>query len=109
LCVEDHFEREWRERRERRERERVTDQDELAKEKATAQSTKEKELESVKLQERYLGMVKKKKRIRRLNDRKFVFDWDAGEDTSLDYNPIYKDKHQVRVGPLLMLIYCGLN
>ena len=40
-------------------------------------------------QERYLGVVKKKRRIRRLNDRKFVFDWDAGEDTSVDYNPLY--------------------
>ena len=41
-------------------------------------------------------MVKKKKRIRRLNDRKFVFDWDAGEDTSHDYNPIYSDRHQIQ-------------
>lgn len=53
----------------------------------------EKEKEAVK--ERYLGGVKKKKKIRKLNDRKFVFDWDAGEDTSHDYNPIYQDKHQV--------------
>ena len=48
------------------------------------------------LQERYLGMAKKKKRIRKMNDRKFVFDWDIQEDTSNDYNPIYKDKHQVQ-------------
>ena len=37
----------------------------------------EKEKEAVK--DRYLGGVKKKKRIRKMNDRKFVFDWDAGE------------------------------
>jgi len=48
------------------------------------------------LQERYLGIIRRKKRVRRLNDRKFVFDWDAGEDTSIDYNPIYKDKHHVQ-------------
>ena len=48
------------------------------------------------LQERYLGIIRRKKRVRRLNDRKFVFDWDAGEDTSVDYNPIYKDKHNVQ-------------
>lgn len=48
------------------------------------------------LQERYLGLKKKKKRIRRLNDRKFVFDWDAGDDTSTDYNPLYKEKHEVQ-------------
>ena len=47
-------------------------------------------------QERYLGIIKKKRRVRRLNDRKFVFDWDAGDDTSVDYNPIYKEKHQVQ-------------
>jgi len=45
---------------------------------------KEKELEAIR--ERYLGIIKKKRRVRRLNDRKFVFDWDAGEDTSIDYN-----------------------
>ena len=35
--------------------------------------------------------------MRRLNDRKFVFDWDAGDDTSVDYNPIYKEKHSVQL------------
>merc|ERR1719376_2026296 len=56
---------------------------------------KSKELEAIK--KRYLGGEKKKKRVRRLNDRKFVFDWDAGDDTSVDYNPIYKEKHEVRL------------
>ena len=40
--------------------------------------------------------MKKKRRVRRLNDRKFVFDWDAGEDTSNDYNHIYKDRHTIQ-------------
>ena len=40
-------------------------------------------------------MVKRKKRVRRLNDRKFVFDWDASEDTSVDYNDLYINKHNV--------------
>ena len=48
------------------------------------------------LQERYLGVTKKKKRVRRMNDRKFVFDWDANEDTSNDYNPLYKERHQIQ-------------
>lgn len=39
-------------------------------------------------QERYLGGVKKRRRTRHLNDRKFVFEWDASEDTSIDYNPL---------------------
>ncbi|KAM8716754.1 hypothetical protein ACLKA7_003601 [Drosophila subpalustris] len=55
---------------------------------------KEKELEAIR--ERYLGIVKKKRRVRRLNDRKFVFDWDAGEDTSIDYNNLYKERHHVQ-------------
>ena len=47
------------------------------------------------IKDRYLGMAKKKRRVRRLNERKFVFEWDASEDTAVDYNPIYKDRHQV--------------
>lgn len=48
------------------------------------------------IKERYLGLIKKKRRVRRLNDRKFVFDWDTSEDTSVDYNSIYKERHQVQ-------------
>ncbi len=55
---------------------------------------KEKELNAIK--DRYLGVVKRKRRMRRLNERKFVFDWDATEDTSVDYNPIYKERHQIQ-------------
>ena len=32
-------------------------------------------------------MSKKKRHIHRLNERKFVFEWDAVEDTAVDYNP----------------------
>uniref|UniRef100_A0ABD2VU49 Probable ATP-dependent RNA helicase DDX23 n=1 Tax=Trichogramma kaykai TaxID=54128 RepID=A0ABD2VU49_9HYME len=48
------------------------------------------------IQKQYLGLGKEKKRVRRLNDRKFVFDWDASEDTSIDYNDIYKERHHVQ-------------
>lgn len=44
----------------------------------------------------FTGIIKKKRRVRRLNDRKFVFDWDAGEDTSNDYNALYKERHHVQ-------------
>lgn len=60
------------------------------------QKDKDRERESDAIKERYLGLVKKKRRVRRLNDRKFVFDWDAGEDTSTDYNGLYKERHQVQ-------------
>uniref|UniRef100_A0A1L8DJ62 Probable ATP-dependent RNA helicase DDX23 n=1 Tax=Nyssomyia neivai TaxID=330878 RepID=A0A1L8DJ62_9DIPT len=59
-----------------------------------APKDKEKELEAIR--ERYLGIIKKKRRVRRLNDRKFVFDWDASEDTSVDYNALYKERHHVQ-------------
>uniref|UniRef100_A0A0V0G449 Probable ATP-dependent RNA helicase DDX23 n=3 Tax=Triatoma TaxID=30075 RepID=A0A0V0G449_TRIDM len=60
------------------------------------ETVKDKEKESEAIKERYLGLIKKKRRVRRLNDRKFVFDWDASEDTSVDYNPLYKERHQVQ-------------
>lgn len=44
----------------------------------------------------YLGLVKKKRRVRKLNERKFVFDWDTNEDTSIDYNNLYKDRHTIQ-------------
>uniref|UniRef100_A0A183IB79 Probable ATP-dependent RNA helicase DDX23 n=1 Tax=Soboliphyme baturini TaxID=241478 RepID=A0A183IB79_9BILA len=44
-----------------------------------------------------LGQInRKKKRGRRLHERKFIFDWDASEDTSTDYNPLYKQRHEVQ-------------
>lgn len=81
---------------------------------------KDKERESEAIRERYLGLMKKKRRVRRLNDRKFVFDWDASEDTSTDYNNLYKERHQVCIllftnivekddNVLMMNLYCRFN
>jgi len=81
-----------RERREREERRKQRNEEEHGK-RLDKDATKE--LEAIK--DRYLGGQKKKKRARRLNDRKFVFDWDAGDDTSVDFNPIYKERHQVHL------------
>ncbi|XP_049269503.1 LOW QUALITY PROTEIN: probable ATP-dependent RNA helicase DDX23 [Rhipicephalus sanguineus] len=82
-------------RRKERERYREADGDEEdGRDKIREHKDKEKEFEAIK--ERYLGLIKKKRRVRRLNDRKFVFDWDASEDTAVDYNPIYKEKHTVQ-------------
>ncbi|XP_038208524.1 probable ATP-dependent RNA helicase DDX23 [Zerene cesonia] len=66
------------------------------KDKDDELSGKDKEREEEAIKARYLGIVKKKRRVRRLNDRKFVFDWDASEDTSNDYNALYKERHQVQ-------------
>uniref|UniRef100_UPI00398F6545 probable ATP-dependent RNA helicase DDX23 n=1 Tax=Pristiophorus japonicus TaxID=55135 RepID=UPI00398F6545 len=84
--LEDPQERERRERRERMERESQGNDEEGGRLKMREEKDKTKELQAIK--ERYLGGVKKRRRTRHLNDRKFVFEWDASEDTSLDYNPL---------------------
>ncbi|XP_015916717.1 probable ATP-dependent RNA helicase DDX23 [Parasteatoda tepidariorum] len=98
---ENDKERERRERREKREAEEALASaaaaaaaNESDRDKVRELKDKEKELEAIR--ERYLGLIKKKRRVRRLNDRKFVFDWDASEDTAVDYNPIYKERHTVQ-------------
>jgi len=86
--------------RERRERQRMREMKEKEggedDKNKPRQDGKDKDKESAAIRERYLGIIKKRKRIRRLNDRKFVFDWDAGDDTSQDYNILYKEKHSVQ-------------
>ena len=42
------------------------------------QNQKDQEKEAVAIKDRYLGQAKKKKKVRKQNERKFVFDWDAG-------------------------------
>lgn len=86
-------ERERDKEHDRRERERKRDKKEEPEDK---EQYKDKEKEQEAIRERYLGLTKKKRRVRRLNDRKFVFDWDASEDTSIDYNALYKERHQVQ-------------
>jgi ATP-dependent RNA helicase DDX23/PRP28 len=101
----ERFDRE-RERRERerdrqkggdrdKDKDKDKDKEEDPDDPAVKGRDKEKEIEAIK--ERYLGQAKKKKRTRRLNERKFVFDWDASEDTSVDYNPLYKERHTIQL------------
>ena len=46
---------------------------------------------------KYLGEEKEKRKIRKMNDKKFVFDWDKEEDTSVDINPIYNKKQPIQL------------
>jgi ATP-dependent RNA helicase DDX23/PRP28 len=48
-------------------------------------------------QERYMGAEKKKRKIRRMNEKKFVFDWAQEEDTSVDVNPLYAKRHDAQL------------
>nr|ASF90280.1 hypothetical protein SPAR01464 [Bartheletia paradoxa] len=45
--------------------------------------------EMLQIKDRYLGTDKKKRKVRKMSDKKFEFDWDGGEDTSDTVNPIY--------------------
>ena len=40
------------------------------------------------LQVRYLGGEKRRRKVRKWSDRKFVFEWDISDDTSDDYNSL---------------------
>jgi ATP-dependent RNA helicase DDX23/PRP28 len=40
------------------------------------------------IRSRYLGVDKKKRKIRKMNDRKFVFDWDVQDDTFAEDSPV---------------------
>ncbi|XP_069509953.1 probable ATP-dependent RNA helicase DDX23 [Ambystoma mexicanum] len=93
--MEDPQERDRRERRERMDRENNGNEEDEGRLKVREEKDKGKELQAIK--ERYLGGVKKRRRTRHLNDRKFVFEWDASEDTSIDYNPLYKERHHVQL------------
>ncbi|CAH2267813.1 jg5750 [Pararge aegeria aegeria] len=95
---EQERQREREKERERKYEERKGDRNKDDKKEKNDENnkTKDKEREEEAIKARYLGIVKKKRRVRRLNDRKFVFDWDASEDTSNDYNQLYKERHQVQ-------------
>ncbi|KAI9498901.1 P-loop containing nucleoside triphosphate hydrolase protein [Zychaea mexicana] len=74
-----------------RRREREMSSDDMDSE--TGLNEKEKQA----IRERYFGGERKKRKIRRMNERKFVFDWDAGEDTSYDFNPLYAQRHSAQM------------
>jgi ATP-dependent RNA helicase DDX23/PRP28 len=82
-----------RERQRDRDRDRQRDRGEPAKDDKEEVTEKEKDA----IRDRYLGQLRKKKRIRRLNERKFVFDWEVTDDTSHDYNPLYNNRHHIQV------------
>jgi ATP-dependent RNA helicase DDX23/PRP28 len=45
------------------------------------------------IRETYLGMHREKRKIRKMNEKRVEFDWDAAEDTSADSNPLYDNVH----------------
>ncbi|KAF9931020.1 DEAD (Asp-Glu-Ala-Asp) box polypeptide 23 [Modicella reniformis] len=55
----------------------------------------DKEIDLVK--KRYMGIEEKERKIRKRNDKKFVFDWNADDDTSRDLNPLYTHRHDAQL------------
>lgn len=49
------------------------------------------------IRERYLGARHKKRKIRKMNEKKFVFDWHAEDDTSTEYNSLYQRPHEAQL------------
>ncbi|KAH6564107.1 hypothetical protein BASA60_010468 [Batrachochytrium salamandrivorans] len=90
-----------------RERDRIKEKDiesqrDRKKEESTGTKPKEgyillEEKELSAIRERFMGAERKKRKIRRMNEKKFVFDWDQAEDTSKDINPIYANRHAAQL------------
>ncbi|KAG0234102.1 mRNA splicing protein prp28 [Actinomortierella wolfii] len=59
------------------------------------ESSADKEIEMIK--RRYMGIDDKVKKVKRRNDKKFVFDWNNDDDTSRDLNPIYNHRHSAQL------------
>jgi hypothetical protein len=65
-----------------------------AVEDARSKEERERSRELELLKQQYLGAEKVKKKVVKVTERfKFTFDWDAGEDTSRDLNPLYQNLH----------------
>ncbi|KAK3832284.1 MAG: P-loop containing nucleoside triphosphate hydrolase protein, partial [Linnemannia elongata] len=55
----------------------------------------DKEIEMVK--KHYMGIDDKERKVRKRSDKKFVFDWNADDDTSRDLNPLYTHRHSAQL------------
>ncbi|OZJ04991.1 hypothetical protein BZG36_01747 [Bifiguratus adelaidae] len=82
-------------RRDERKRHRDEESEEEEEEEMDLSGLNEKEQEAIR--ERYMGSDKQKRRVRRMNEKKVVFDWDAQEDTSNDFNPLYAKRHDAQM------------
>ncbi|KAI7836834.1 hypothetical protein COHA_009335 [Chlorella ohadii] len=79
-----------------RDRDRGRDRDGHVRDDRKEERERQRELELIKQQ--YLGAEKVKKKILKATERmKFVFDWDANEDTSRDLNPLYQNLHEANL------------
>ncbi|KAJ3215786.1 DEAD (Asp-Glu-Ala-Asp) box polypeptide 23, partial [Clydaea vesicula] len=76
--------------RERNEQRRI----EAEKKKKREEDGELSESELQTIRDRYIGAEKKKRKIRKMNEKKFVFDWAADEDTSTKTN---LNKHELNL------------
>nr|CAD2170064.1 unnamed protein product [Meloidogyne enterolobii] len=94
----DRRDRDYRRDRDRRSRSRSRTRSKEREERRNeriAEKDRERMQEAIKT--RYLGAPKEKRKWgRRLHERKFIFDWEPTDDTSNDYNDLYKERHEVQ-------------
>ena len=92
--AERHIRDREREERERRRQEWARNEG-IVTRTEDVEAEKTAEVDAIKA--RYLGVKEQKRKIRRMNERKFVFDWEVTDDTSHDYNPLYQNPHEVQL------------
>ncbi|TPX31336.1 hypothetical protein SeMB42_g07770, partial [Synchytrium endobioticum] len=81
-----------------RDRDRMHDKSRDRKEKSSSDGLPFNEKELLAIRDKYMGTADRaKRRIRKMNEKKFVFDWHEEEDTSRDINPIYMKKHDAQL------------
>ncbi|KAL2915438.1 mRNA splicing protein prp28 [Polyrhizophydium stewartii] len=49
------------------------------------------------IRNRYMGVKQERRKIQRMSEKKFMFEWDEAEDTSKDANPIYAKRHEAQL------------
>jgi len=91
---DDRDQRDSRDTRDREQREREQAREARQKEREVKKESAEEKKEQELIRKQYLGGKAEKKKVVRPSEKfKFVFDWDAGEDTS---NSMYKTRHEVK-------------
>ncbi|KAI8097125.1 P-loop containing nucleoside triphosphate hydrolase protein [Halteromyces radiatus] len=92
---DERYKRRGNDRYQRSDRRRQRDPSPSPEPEELNDSLTEKEKQAIR--DRYFGGDRRKRKIRKMNERKFVFDWDAGEDTSRDFNPLYANRHNAQM------------
>eukprot|EP00803_Ostreobium_quekettii_P009736 evm.model.scf_555EXC.5 EVM.evm.TU.scf_555EXC.5 scf_555EXC:31950-37019(+) len=79
-------------------RQRELERKRVEEERRQFQDEREREKEKELIRQQYLGQEKVKKRVLKPSEKfRFNFDWDVGDDTSRDLNPLYNTPHDAHL------------